>query len=166
VKRRVPKSCLALVGDGPLRGHLQERARRLEIADSVLFLGFRSPALPYIAAADLLVQASHTEGTPNTVLEAMALGRPVVATRVGGVPDVVVDRETGLLVPPRDPQALADAIVRLLADPSLRGALGAQAQSRVREHFALELTVHATERVYAEALGRATPEGMHVPASA
>lgn len=148
VRAAVPDATLLLLGDGSLRAELEELTRRQGVAASVRFLGFREPALPYLLACDLLVQPSLTEGMPNAVLEAMAARRPVVATRVGGLPDVVSDGETGVLVPPADPQALARAIVGLLANPDRRAAMGEAAGRRVRDRFPVERMVTLTEEAY------------------
>jgi glycosyltransferase involved in cell wall biosynthesis len=90
----------------------------------------------------------------NSLLEAMAAGRPVVATRVGGNPEVVVDGETGLLVPPREPRALADAVLRLLRDPALAGRLGEAARRRVESQFTLEQMVGRMQELYDQLLAR------------
>jgi glycosyltransferase involved in cell wall biosynthesis len=94
---------------------------------------------------------------PNAVLEAMAAGKPVVATRVGGVPEVVDDGVTGLLVPPRDPDALADAVVRLLRDPNRMRRMGQAGLERVRRHFSVEQMVRRTEALYEELLREKVP---------
>jgi glycosyltransferase involved in cell wall biosynthesis len=148
VRAAVPGATLLLLGNGSLRAELEEWTRRKGVAASVQFLGFREPALPYLLACDLLVQPSLTEGMPNAVLEAMAARRPVVATRTGGLPDLVSDGETGVLVPPADPHVLACAIVGLLADPDRRAAMGEAAGRRVRDHFSVEQMVTLTEEAY------------------
>jgi glycosyltransferase involved in cell wall biosynthesis len=148
VRAAVPDATLLLLGNGSLRAELEEWTRREGVATSVRFLGFREPALPYLLACDLLVQSSVSEGMPNAVLEAMAARRPVVATRVGGLPEVVSDGETGVLIPPADPQALARAIVGLLADPERRAVMGEAAWRRVRDHFLAERMVTLTEAAY------------------
>ena len=143
-----PDACLVLVGEGPAHETLAEQARGLGVTDSVVFAGFRSPADSFIATCDMLVQPSLTEGLPNAVLEAMAAGRPVIAARVGGVPELVVDGETGLLVPPGDPPALARAILALMDDPGLRARLGAAGVRRARTMFSLDAVRAAVEAVY------------------
>lgn len=148
VRRSHPDANLVLVGDGPARGTLEEQVLRLGLGISVVFAGFRSPADAYVTACDVLVQPSLTEGMPNAVLEAMAAGRPVIASRVGGVPELVVDGETGLLVPPAEPDALARAIVVLLDDPDLGARLGAAAALRARTMFSLESVRAAVEAAY------------------
>lgn len=149
VLTRSPDARLALVGDGAFRRNLERQAARLGVAGSVSFLGHRHPAAPYLAAADLVVQPSTSEGMPNAVLEAMASGRAVVATRAGGTAEVVLDGETGRLVRPGDARALAAAIGDLLADPGQRSALGAAGRRRVETRFTTAAMVTATEAVYA-----------------
>jgi glycosyltransferase involved in cell wall biosynthesis len=151
VRRAHPDACLVLVGEGSARRALGEQARSLGVADAVDFAGFRSPADAFIAGGDVLVQPSLTEGLPNAVLEAMVAGRPVIASRVGGVPELVVDGETGLLVPPADPDALARAIIALLDDPDLRARLGAAGARRARTMFSLDSVRAAVEAVYGAA---------------
>jgi len=113
-----------LVGDGPLRNHLEADADRLRIRHLVRFLGWRDDMTRVYSDLDVIVQPSFNEGTPVAVIEAMAARRPVVATRVGGIPDVVEDGRSGLLVPPGDPPAVAEAILRLWRDPGLRRQMG------------------------------------------
>jgi glycosyltransferase involved in cell wall biosynthesis len=150
VRRAVPDASLVLVGDGRRRLDLERQARRLGVADSVRFLGFCCPATPHLAACDVLVQPSLTEGMPNVVLEAMALGRPVVATRVGGSIELIEEGETGLLVPPVDADALAGALASLLVDPDRRAALGAAGRRRAREQFSIEAVAARTAALYHE----------------
>jgi glycosyltransferase involved in cell wall biosynthesis len=156
VRAAVPDAILLLVGAGSLRAELEESTRRQGVASSVLFLGFRKPR-PFFAACALLVQPSVSEGMPNAVLEAMAARRPVVATRVGGIPEVVSEGETGVLVPPADPPALARAIVGLLADPKRRTVMGEAAWHRVRDRFQAERMVTLTEGAYRRSHRLAVP---------
>ena len=118
-----------IAGDGPERAAVQRTAQRLGISDRVTLLGFLPDPRPCYAAADIVVLSSVSEGSPNALLEAMAAGVPVVATAVGGIPEIVSDPATALLVPPRDPQALARAIAATLADPA--GAQGRVARARM-----------------------------------
>ena len=115
---------------------------------AVRLAGERDDVGELLAAADLFVLSSRSEGLPLSILEAMAAGLPVVASDVGGVPELVVDGETGLLVPPGDPHALAAAIDRLLDDPDLRRRLGAAGRLRVSEQFDLESTQRAHLDLY------------------
>ena len=153
VRQRAPDAMLALVGDGPLRAEIEASVAQKGLAGAVRFCGFQADAAPYIAAADIVVVCSSTEGMPNAVLEAMAHGRCVVATRVGGIPELVVDGETGQLVPPLDVPALARAIADLLGDAARREAYGAAGRARVRERFAMPRVTAAVAATYEELLG-------------
>jgi L-malate glycosyltransferase len=119
-----PSAVAVLVGDGPMRPEIEKQIARLGLGGSVKLLGTVSDAARLLPAADVVVQASLEEGFPNAVLEAMAVGRPVVATAVGGTPEAVEDRVTGLLVPAGDAPALALAIKALLSEPDVAEAMG------------------------------------------
>ncbi|MBN1417880.1 MAG: GNAT family N-acetyltransferase [Planctomycetes bacterium] len=138
---------LLVVGDGPLRGDLQARARALGIADRVLFAGHQEPPNDWLAAMDVFVLASRYEGFGMAALEAMAAGCPVMVTRAGGLPELVEDGRSGLLVPPRDARALAEALERLLADDDLRRRIGAAARDAARERTEARM-VEAYFRLY------------------
>jgi glycosyltransferase involved in cell wall biosynthesis len=139
---------LVIVGDGPERPALEAQARALGAERSVHFLGYRSDARAILPACDLYVNSSTHEGVSLTVLEAMAATLPVVATRVGGNPEVVADGETGLLVPARSPRHLGLAISRLIDDRHLRHSMGEAARWRVKRHFAIERMVERYLRGY------------------
>jgi glycosyltransferase involved in cell wall biosynthesis/peptidoglycan/xylan/chitin deacetylase (PgdA/CDA1 family) len=141
---------LLIAGEGPERPSLEALTRRLALDESVTFLGFQEHVAGVLARLDVFALSSLTEGIPLALLEAMGRGLPVVATRVGGVPEVVVEEESGLLVPADDSAALAAALGRLAGDPELRVRLGAAAATRVRQHFSLEATARAYERLYDE----------------
>jgi glycosyltransferase involved in cell wall biosynthesis len=136
---------LSLVGDGPERASLEHRAEAL--GDRVVFLGTRTDIESLLAATDVVVSASHEEGLSNSVLEAMAAGRAVVATSVGGNPEALAD--TGLLVPDRDPAAMSAALATLARDPSKRAAMGMAARERARARFSVERMVDAHIALYA-----------------
>lgn len=155
VAERHPEARLVLAGDGPLRGEVEALAGSLGLGGRVLFLGARSDLAEWMAGADLLVLSSRIEGVPGVVLEAAARGLPVVATAVGSVPDAVGDGTTGLLVPPGDPEALAGALERLLADGELRSRMGAAGREHVRKHFALDGIVTRFEELYRRLAGGA-----------
>jgi glycosyltransferase involved in cell wall biosynthesis len=114
----------------------------------VHFVGHQEDILPWLAALDVFVLSSDWEGMSNALLEAMAAGLPVVATAVGGTPEVVVDGVTGLLVPPHDPISLAEAIVRLLDAPDLRRQMGQAGRERVKKSFTVERMVEQTQTLY------------------
>ncbi|MDR7519629.1 MAG: glycosyltransferase [Armatimonadota bacterium] len=153
VVAREDRARFLLVGTGPLAVPLVEDARRLGLDGRVVFTGFRTDATALIGAADLFVLPSLHEGLPISLLEAMALGRPVVAFRVGGVPEVAVDGETGVLVPPGDVDALAEGILELLADPDRRERMGRAARARVHQGYGMAEMVATVEGVYRKVIG-------------
>ena len=138
-----------LVGDGPLRPALTRRAGELGVR--ACFVGARADIADMLGCADVVVLASRSEGLPFTLLEAMALGKPVVATRVGGVPEVVEDGRSGRLVTREDPAALASAVAAVLDAPDA-AAMGAHGRARVESAFTLHAMVRGLERVYASEL--------------
>ena len=146
---------LAIVGTGGLLPDLEAKARALGVAGRVRFAGFRADVPAVLAAADLFALSSDDEGVPMVVLEAMASGRAVVATDVGSVRDLVVDGETGIVVPPRDPAALAAAMKALLADGTRRKAMGEAGRARVAERYPLDRCVRETEAYLRATAGRA-----------
>ena len=131
-----------LKGHGALRRAMEERVATLGLASHFRFLGFRNDAPRLIPAFDIVAVPSHIEPLGNATLEAMAVGVPVVGSRVGGIPEMVVDRETGLLTPPRDPAALSEALHGLITDTNLRRHYGVAA--RLRAESAFNLTLHAS----------------------
>jgi glycosyltransferase involved in cell wall biosynthesis len=147
-----PEAWLVLAGDGPRRSALEALAGELGVASRVRFLGLRRDVPRVLAACDLFSLSSHSEGLPIAVLEAMAAGLPVVATRVGGLPDAVTDGRTGRLTPPGDAAALAAAWGELLA-PERRRALGQAGQAVLRERFSLAAMVAAYDGIYRQLLG-------------
>jgi glycosyltransferase involved in cell wall biosynthesis len=128
-EREVPVR-VAAVGGGPMEDEIRERHRALGLGDRLQLLGQRHDVLRLMAAADIYVLASHQEGMPVTLMEATSMGLPIVATSVGGVPQVVTDGIEGLIVPPGDPEQLADALQRVAADPVLRDRLGRAAREK------------------------------------
>lgn len=158
VLRAHPDALLAIVGYGDLREQLERQAGGLGVADRVRFTGQleRERAAAYLAAGDLFalpIVREGVDGLPNALLEAMGAGRPVVASRVAGVPDVIDDGVHGLIVPERDPDALADALVRLLDDPALAARLGAAARARVEQELTWERTAERFEALFRRAVG-------------
>jgi glycosyltransferase involved in cell wall biosynthesis len=143
---------IVIVGDGPLREKLQAQAQSLGVADSVRFVGAVADVRPSLAAMDVFVLPSHAEGMSNALMEAMAAARPVVATAVGGNTEVVVNGETGVLIPPADPAAIADAIAALLRDPDRAAGLGAAAREFVTRRFGARARVAELAHLYEERL--------------
>jgi glycosyltransferase involved in cell wall biosynthesis len=141
-----------LKGHGALRQAMEERVAALGLASHFRFLGFRNDAPRLIPAFDVVAVPSHIEPLGNATLEAMAAGVPVVGSRVGGIPEMVVDGETGLLTSPRDPAALAHALHGLLADATLRRRYGAAARARAQSEFNLSLHAARLQTVYDDLL--------------
>jgi glycosyltransferase involved in cell wall biosynthesis len=149
---RVPAARVVLVGDGPDRAALEARARALGVAERVRFLGAVGDAETLMARLDVFVLPSRLEGMSNALLEAMAAGRPVVATDVGANAELVVDGVTGFVVPPARPDRLAEAIVTLLKDPERARVMGAAGRARVAEAFTVERMVERLQRLYDDRL--------------
>ena len=139
---------LCMVGDGPDRTQLEQRAHELGVIRNTVFLGYQEDVAPFYAAFDVLVLPSSNEGTPVSAIEALAAGRPVVATRVGGVPDVVRDGEDGFLVETGDTVELADRLAQLARDPALRERMGEQGRARVLPRYAVDRLVEDVDRLY------------------
>lgn len=148
LERTAPAARLVLVGDGACRTDLEALATASGVRDRVVFAGRRSNVPNLHHLFDVSVLCSTSEGLSNSILEAMAAGNPVVATNVGATPDAVLEGRTGLLVPPRDPAALADAIGRLLQDQSLRVAMGDAGCQRAREVYSPAAALGALETLY------------------
>ncbi|HXG40342.1 MAG TPA: glycosyltransferase [Candidatus Limnocylindrales bacterium] len=146
----VPEAYLLVVGEGSRREALERRAADLAILDRVVFTGRRDDVPAVTAALDVAVLPSYREAQGLSILEAMALARPVVASAVGGIPEMIEDGVTGLLVPPHDPPALARAIVRLLTDHPYADVLARAGHDLVHERFCVELMVRAIETIYDE----------------
>ena len=144
------RATAVIAGEGPLRGTIEARASALGVTEQIRLLGHRQDVDVVLAALDVFVLPSRSEGLNNTILEAMAAGIPVVATRVGGADEMVIDGETGVLVPAASPEALATALRRLLSDGALRTAMGRAGRSRAERDFDLAKTVRKYERLYTE----------------
>jgi glycosyltransferase involved in cell wall biosynthesis len=147
VRQAVPSVRFLLVGQGPLEAETRRLAAELGLDGAVCFAGFRSDARRLMASFDVFALSSTYEGLPIALIEAMAGGCPAVVTRVGGTPEVVADGVQGLLVPPRDPDALAAGLLRLLGDRELRAAMGAAAAARAQD-FDIRKAVGRMEQVY------------------
>jgi glycosyltransferase involved in cell wall biosynthesis len=147
-----PQAHLLLAGAGPLQGAIETLAAKLGLADAVRFLGPHDDVREVIAAADVLAAPSLSEGFGLSVVEAMAMAVPVVASRTGGFAEIVDDGHSGLLVPPRDPNALATALAHLLDDANLRRRVGAQGRATAEARFDVRASARAIERIYERAL--------------
>jgi glycosyltransferase involved in cell wall biosynthesis len=148
-----------IAGEGDQRDALERRIAEQGLQDVVLLLGHRRDVPEVLASFDVAVCCSDFEGMPMSVLEYMDARLPVVATRVGGMPDLVSEGEHGLLVAPRDPAALAAAADTLLADPDRRRAMGESARARRHEEFGIDTMARRVEDLYTELLDRAAPRG-------
>jgi sugar transferase (PEP-CTERM/EpsH1 system associated) len=146
-----------IAGDGSLRDALDRRAAELGLQGAVLFLGERSDVENVLAASDIFVMSSRSEGLSNTIIEAMAAGLPVVSTAVGGADELIADGVTGRLVPPANPAALAQSLAHLLRNPTEREAMGRRAHQRAASDFDLHRMVRDYEDLYLEVCGSKGP---------
>jgi glycosyltransferase involved in cell wall biosynthesis len=152
IQRKAPQARFLVVGDGPLRGELETQARELGLSEVLAFIGLRKDIPAVLAALDVLVFSSLWEGLPVALLEGMAAAKPVVATCVGSIPNVVLPNQTALLVPPSDADAMAQACLTLIADNKMRRTMGQLGLERVRDHYSLETMVDRTASLYAKLL--------------
>ena len=148
----VPRFRVVILGDGPEREPMLQLATKLGVTQRIKLAGFQRETAPYYAMATLVAVPSHSEGSPNVVLEAMAAGLPVVANQVGGVPEILDEGATGLMVPPRSPEAMAGAIEKVLTDEELRSRLGASARARVEASYTPAAYRRALVEFYQEIL--------------
>src|SRR3954466_4310681 len=148
VVQQVPDARFIIAGEGELRPALERQIKEHHLEKHVLLAGFRPDVMSVHKAFDIFVMSSVTEGLGTSLLDAMACGKPIVATTAGGMPEVVADGRTGILVPPRDHGALAAAIIGLRTDQTLRGEMGAAGRARVRTKFSAERMVQDTLDVY------------------
>lgn len=165
VVREVPDVRFVILGEGELRLSLEEQIKRHHLERHIFLAGFRPDVLELTKAFDVFVVSSLQEGMCTALVDAMAASRPAVGTRVGGVPEVMVDGETGFVVPPQDHIAMALRIVQLLKDPALRATMGAAALERARARFTVERMVEGTAAVYARLLRHGRDTGTATVAS-
>lgn len=154
LKTRYPVRCV-IIGEGPKRAALEAQVRRLALEKHVWLLGERDDVTEWLSSFDLFALPSLWEGLPNALLEAMALGLPVAASAVDGVPELIQDGQNGALVPPRDPVALAKKLAELASDPALRSRLGSAAKITVAERFSLPQMLSAYEAAYRQVITQA-----------
>lgn len=149
VKRSLPNVRFLVVGDGELRAELERSSASRGLSEDVIFTGFRRDVLEITKILDIFVLSSYLEGMGTAILDAMALGKPIVATQVGGIPEIVLQGINGFLVPPRDPNKLAGAILKLAKEPSLRDQMGSYGKMRAR-NFDMKKTIERTEAIYSQ----------------
>ncbi len=147
-----PMKCM-IVGKGSEKGNLVEMVKRKNLGGSVIFTGFQSDAISYINALDIFVLTSKSEGLPRVILEAMLMGKPVIASDITGPSELVVEGDTGFLVPVGKTEAIAGAIIRLTENAALREQMGEKAKERVIRNFPVEKYVNDVENIFAEVLG-------------
>lgn len=150
IQDEYPNLTILIIGDGALRKNLEETADTLKVR--TIFAGWKRDTLPYYSLMDIFVLPSFSEGLANVLLEAMAMEKAVVATKVGGNPDIVLNGENGFLVPAGDSERMASALGRLVEDEGLRARIGACNRRKIEKHFSWNTTVERIERVYCEAL--------------
>lgn len=148
----IPDLKVFFIGDGPIRGKLEEMVYKNGLQERIIFLGHCDNIAEVTSALDIAVLASHFEGMGRVILEAMAAGLPVVATRVGGIPDLVVDQETGFLVEPHNPEQLAQFIIYLAFNPELRKQMGYAGKQRVDKRFNVNTMIEQIDQLYQEVL--------------
>ena len=153
VVEKEPRARFVLAGQGPLRTELEQMAERLHLGDRFVFLGYRADMPRIISALDIYVLSSLWEGLPLALLEALAMGKPIVATRVGGNPEVVQDGVNGFIVEPRDVNGLARALLRTCQDDAFRNSVREVNRARFENEFSLQAMVSAHEKLYEQVAG-------------
>jgi len=148
ILREIPDARFILVGDGPLRPELERLAVELGEGDKIIFAGYRSDVRDVLAALDIVVIPSVLEGFPMITLEAMAMAKPIVAAKIDGITEQITDGINGILIPPKDSSAIAQAIIRLINDRESGKKLGLAARKKVEQEFSVEKMVSETEKVY------------------
>jgi glycosyltransferase involved in cell wall biosynthesis len=148
VSQEDPMVRFVIVGDGELRAELEQIVRKSGLDKTVYFAGWRKDLAPIYAGLDLVVLSSKNEGTPVSIIEGSAAGKPIVATRVGGVPDMITHDWDGLLVPPENPRALADAILRIRREPRLGEVFAERARNRIAEKHSIDRLIQNMEALY------------------
>ena len=152
IVEQIPDVAFMFVGRDNMNGEIQRLAQESGLSEYIIFTGFNSEVRPFYQLFDLFLLPSTWEGCPVSILEAMAMKKPVVATAVGGIPELVVDGQTGLLIPPHNPVAIAEAIVSLLKNPDGACKMGQAGRIRVEKHFTLLKMVGEIEAIYEELL--------------
>lgn len=150
IAERIPEARLVIAGDGPLKNELQDLAKGLGLQDKIKLLGNRRDVPELLKTFDIFALSSLREGFPVVLLEAMAAGRPVVSSDVDGNAELIINDETGLIVPPGQPQVMAEAIEKLFKNPEKTKSMGLNGKKRVKEFFSFEIMISRYERIYAD----------------
>lgn len=154
IKESIPNSWLIIVGEGELRESLEEIAQDLEISEFTIFTGILNNIPEILGIIDVFVMSSHSEGMPLVILEAMASQLPVVATSVGGIPEVISNNQTGLLIPPNDPGSIVDRVIQIYNDNNLSKSLGKAGQERIKFSFDVIPITNQIENLYSDLLSK------------
>ena len=148
VLNKFPKAQVLIVGEGPIKHHLEALSHKLKIGRHLIFAGFRKDIKQILSAIDMLVIPSVLEGFPIITLEGMAMTKPIIATNIDGIKEQIIDGKTGILIPHKDPSAIAEAILKLSKDEQCAQNIGWEARKRVEKEFSLEKMVNTTEQIY------------------
>jgi len=148
IVKAFPDAKILIVGDGPLKDKLKVKSEKLKVADKIIFTGFRGDIKEILSAIDILVIPSLLEGFPMVTLEAMAMAKPIIATNIDGITEQITDGVNGILVPPKNPSALAKAVIRVLNDKETARNMGLAARKKVEQEFSIGKMVAETEKVY------------------
>jgi glycosyltransferase involved in cell wall biosynthesis len=148
ITKEFPEARVLIVGDGPLRERLEELGERLRVQGNLIFAGFRSDVKEILSAIDILVIPSLLEGFPMVSLEAMAMAKPIIGTNIDGITEQITNGENGVLVPPRDPSALAKATIGLLRNRETALRMGVAARKKAEQEFSVEKMVSETGKLY------------------
>ncbi len=149
-----PQARFLFVGDGPGRDRVEQEIRKAQLEDRILMTGYREDIPEILSFTDLGIISSVAEGVPQFLFQIMAMGKPVIATAVGGIPDIITSGVTGILIPPEDPAALVKAMVQALRDPESAGRLGEEGRRLVEQEYTVEKMAEKVYRVYQQVYER------------
>jgi glycosyltransferase involved in cell wall biosynthesis len=153
VIKEYPEARFLIVGEGPLKGKLKVKSEKLRVENKVIFTGFQTDIKEILSAIDILVIPSLLEGFPMITLEAMAMAKPIIATNIDGITEQITDGINGILIPPKDPSAMAQAIITLINNREKAKAMGLAARKKVEQEFSVEKMIKDTEKVYLSLVG-------------
>lgn len=150
ILKQIPEAKFYIVGDGPQKENIKRQIKEIGLEDKIFMLGHRTDIPEILAALDVIVHPSTGhEGVPQTILQALAMAKPVVASHVGGIPEVIEDQKTGILIPPCDVKAIANAVIKIFKNPALSKKLGENGRVLVKRHYSFEAMLDKIEEVYA-----------------